>query len=75
MYGLSAAPDLLDYNIEQQGDIVADYYGKKLWSFQTPLFPITAYEAVLSRFLRDPLYARTRKGLWKFRSAFRGVQA
>jgi len=75
MYGLGAAPDLLDYNIEQQGDIVADYYGKKLWGFQTPLFPVAAYEAVLSRFLRDPLYPRTRKNLWRFRSAFRAAQA
>lgn len=77
MYGLGAAPDLLAFNIEQQGDIIADYYGKRLWSFSTPTFPIAAYEATLARFLRDPVYPRSQKGkgLWKFRGAFRGVEA
>lgn len=75
MYG-SSTPDLLDFNIEQQGDIVRDYFAKKLWSDRyTPSYPISAYEAVLQRFLQDPKYPRSTKKAWNARSKIRNVAA
>lgn len=54
-YSLAANTDLLDYNIEQQGDIIADYYASTYWN--RPLTqPVALYADVLANFFDDPTY-------------------
>jgi len=69
VYGSSPAkPDLLDYNIEQQGDIICDYYAWELgWTVSTNNgLKLTAadYETrILRKFIEDPAYPRDKRRL------------
>ena len=61
--------DLMDYNIEQQGDIIADYYAYTLWGKELPGLTkgqIDQYEKVLKNFMADPSYPSS---LTRFRKA------
>lgn len=57
-YKLDPAKDLLDYNIEQQANIVADYfvYAKDGRLPMMAKGTTQEYEAVLKNFLKDPSY-------------------
>jgi len=67
-YDAGGAPkDLLDFNVEQQCDIIADYFGWTLWSrqpgspYNTLGYPAATPKqlaGVLSKFLKDPSYPR-----------------
>lgn len=71
----SSAPDLLDFNTEQQGDIITDYFANLLWlDPYAPSFPLATYEAVLANFLENPSYAKDEHRGWKARSGFRNLQ-
>ena len=51
--------DLTDYNIEQQGDIIADYYSHIMWGKELPGLTkgqLDEYERVLKNFIADPSY-------------------
>jgi hypothetical protein len=56
--------DLLDFNLEQQCDIIEDYFADTLWADKPynahgPNYPVPTIEqliGVLSRFLSDPSY-------------------
>lgn len=74
VYGYSLHPgtDLLDYSIEQQGDIIADYFAATLWRRPAPA-PMRTYEGVLKRFLADPAYPVHESRLRAFRSKVRGL--
>ena len=72
----TSAPDLLDFNIEQQGDIISDYFAWELWNDPyTPSYPTSSYEAVLQNFLENPSYAKDEKKGWKARAALRNLSA
>ncbi len=74
VYGYTLAPntDLLDYNIEQQGDIIADYYDWKLWNQHIPLpQPPALYEDVLSNFFENPAYPIDEKWIRRVRARIR----
>lgn len=61
--------DLIDYNIEQQGDIIADYFAYTLWGKELPALTkgrIKEYEKVLKNFKADPSYP---SGLTRLRKA------
>lgn len=83
-YAYEIAPaqaDLLDYTMEQQGDIVADYFAHLLWQRALDASPynvfgyatpsVEALQAVLARFLDDPGYPAREQGLWRARARFR----
>lgn len=73
--------DLLDYNMEQQCEIVADYFAHRLWgralaanSFNVFGYPTPSPDelrSVLGRFLSDPAYPSREPGLWHARARFR----
>ena len=74
-YGGAPKPDLPDYNIEQQGDIIADYFAWKL-GWRTSHFLVLAvadYEAILAKFLADPTYPRAERWIWNARASIRGL--
>ena len=54
--------DLLDFNLEQQCEIIADYFALKLWKKQPsnhwgyPVATEAQLKSVLSEFLKDPSY-------------------
>lgn len=56
-YDFDSTKKLSDYNMEQQGEIIAEYYMARFEN-RPPLSGRTAaeYEQMLSEFLRDPLY-------------------
>ncbi len=66
IYGYDAGDgaDLLDFNIEQQADILADYFGTRLWRAKLgasdALSPaeLAALEPVMARFNANPAYPR-----------------
>ncbi len=81
-YEITAAkPDLLDYNMEQQCEIIADWFSHTMWS--RPLqanqwgsfgyaVPTRAQLAgVMAKFIADPSYPKGGRWLWRSRSAFR----
>ena len=66
-YELTFDKDLLDYNIEQQASIIAEYFLLRnhgfsphmtINEFQNTDDAMAHYEAVLANFLNDPGYAR-----------------
>jgi hypothetical protein len=86
---VAAKPDLLDYNMEQQAEIVSDYFALTLWrrpiEFNDWIYnsqgrivrPTQAQlRAVLGRFLADPAYPMQLHGkaLWRVRAAFRALE-
>lgn len=50
--------DLMDYGIEQQAEIIADYYAYTLW--ERPItskgWALSDYKRVLAKFMEDPAY-------------------
>lgn len=74
-------PDLLDYNMEQQCDIVADYFASLFWGRRLDANPYNIFGytpptrgqlcAVLGNFLTDPRYPMRDRALWRRRAAFR----
>lgn len=74
-------PDLLDYNMEQQCDIVADYFASLFWGRRLDAnhYNIFGYapptrpqlRAVLGNFLTDPRYPMRDRALWRRRATFR----
>lgn len=81
-YNIAASqPDLLDYPMEQQCDIIADYFGWKLWARKIPPNPwghkiagIAQLRAVLTKFLADPSYPRWRNLLTRARAQYRNEE-
>jgi hypothetical protein len=74
--GTPVMADLLDYNLEQQGDIVADYFAWKLQWKTTHGLQLGAkdYEKILKNFLADPTYPRRRRPIWNIRAVLRGLE-
>ena len=81
-YAITAdQPDLLDYNMEQQGDIIADYYAHVLWGRRLDAGPYNIFgyptptraqlAGVLARFIENPAYPMLERGLWAARARFR----
>lgn len=78
-----AKPDLLDYNMEQQCEIIADYFSHAMWgrplqpnqwgSFGYHLPTFSQLEHVLHNFIADPTYPKDGRWLWKARSRVRMV--
>ena len=76
-------PDLMDYNMEQQCEIIADYFSHVMWgralqtnqwgSFGYAVASLPQLEGVLARFLADPSYPKQDRGLWKARSWARNL--
>lgn len=59
VYGYSLSKnDFSEYNMEQQGDILRDYYLVKYKQQVTPQGTVQDYERILSNFLKDPKNAR-----------------
>jgi len=77
-------PDLLDYNMEQQCEIIADYFSNVMWKrtlqmnqwggFGTPVPSLVQLEGVMARFLADPSYPKQDRGLWRARSWARNLE-
>lgn len=73
-YTIQAGKDLLEYNLEQQGDIVADYFAWRLgWSNWAGLTGTGNYEAVLANFLNDRKYPLKGHPWKRFRAMVRGL--
>lgn len=71
-YTLHAGKDLMEYNIEQQGDIIADYYAHILWGL--PLsHPLSAYEDALHKFLMDRCYPLDERPIRRVRASLRAL--
>ena len=74
-------PDLLDYTMEQQGDIIADYYAHVLWGRRLDAGPYNIFgyptptrgqlEGVLACFIANPTYPMLEHGAWAARARFR----
>ncbi len=62
--------DLLDYNIEQLGDIAADYFADNMWS-RGLWATRDVYEDVLENFLQNPMYPTNGRLFRKARSRLR----
>lgn len=75
-YTLEPGTDLLDYNVEQQGDIISDYYAAEVlkWAGETISQPVHLYQQVLANFMNDPKYPMEGRWMRKVRSAIRGLE-
>jgi hypothetical protein len=79
-YDITDHSDLLEFSMEQQGEIIADYFARLLWGFTntaTPHiggYPSNAqFQAVLAKFLRDPNYPRDQKRINELRARWRDI--
>jgi hypothetical protein len=76
-------PDLLDYNMEQQCEIIADYFSHTMWGrmlqinqwggFGLGVPTLPQLEGVMRRFLEDPAYPKRDRGMWRARSWARNL--
>jgi len=73
-------PDLLDYAMEFQCEIIADYFANDLWGRPIPTrsaigFPplASSLRSVLAKFLRDPAYARNEHRFRRLRGGARSL--
>ena len=61
-YKLDGRKDLLDYNMEQQADIIADYFLNSLFGYKnvdsSASGTVSQYVGVLNNFLKNPNYAK-----------------
>jgi hypothetical protein len=71
--------DLSDYNMEQQCEIIADYFAQTMWGRAIPAngsgFPIATQgqlEQILDNFLEDRSYVMRDRVLWRGRARRRG---
>jgi hypothetical protein len=87
VYAYAITPDkrdLLDYNMEQQCEIIADYFSHVMWGRALKVeewndlgqLPPTRpqLEGVLRRFVEDPRYPMDGRWLWRARGAVRGAE-
>ncbi|MEO0830977.1 MAG: hypothetical protein AAFY03_11030, partial [Pseudomonadota bacterium] len=66
-YNAGDGGDLTDYTMEQQADIIADWYALKFWSYRNsqshhpglPKPSLTQLEGILANFIENPSYIRT----------------
>jgi hypothetical protein len=74
-YTLEPGTDLLDYNVEQQGDIIADYFAAEVlkWAGANISQPVHLYQQVLANFINDPKYPMEGRWMRKVRAAIRGL--
>lgn len=82
---VASKPDLLDYNMEQQCEIIADYFSHMMWNralqvnqwdnnnFVYPVATLAQLEGVLAKFRADPSYPKDGRWLWRARSNFRNL--
>ena len=81
-YDITSATDLLDFSMEQQCDIIADYFALKLgWmttapakAFGHPIPTQAQLHGVLRNFLADPAYVRDQKPVNEMRARYRMVE-
>jgi hypothetical protein len=67
--------DLLDFTLEEQGDIIADYFANTMWSRPAPVV-VTDYERILQNFLADPAYPRDpRRRFGRLRDIRAGIRS
>lgn len=76
--------DLLDYTMEQQCEIIADYFSHVMWgrplqanawgNLGQPPPTLSQLKGVLRRFLDDPRYPQDGRWLWQLRGAVRGEE-
>lgn len=79
-YDPSAGPDLTDYTMEQQCDIIANYFALVMWKRAIPsngwgytVATQVQLEAILSNFLASPGYVMQDRPLWQARAKLRGL--
>lgn len=80
-YDITAGADLMDFTMEQQCEIIADYYAMTLWSWINlgskhfgHLYPTRLQlEAVLAQFRADPAYPRSASRMRELRARYRAV--
>jgi hypothetical protein len=74
-YTLEPGTDLLDYNIEQQGDIISDYYAAEVfkWMGESLSQPLPLYKEVLENFINNSAYPLKGHWLRRVRSTIRGL--
>jgi hypothetical protein len=72
-------PDLSDYNMEQQCEIIADYFALTMWGRAVrangsgyPVATVTQLEQILDNFLDDRWYVMKDRTLWHGRARRRG---
>ncbi len=78
-YDVTAGADLMDFTLEQQCEIIADYYALTLWSWTNPGskhfgHPIPTrpqLAAVLARFRANPGYPRDLRRMNELRARHR----
>jgi hypothetical protein len=78
-YDITAGSDLLDFTMEQQCEIIADYYAMTLWHWTNPnskhfghLAPTQSQlAAVLTDFRKDPAYPRNASRMNELRARYR----
>jgi hypothetical protein len=77
-YDISSGSDLMDFTMEQQCDIIADYFALTLWKLEVPdkawgyATPTQLQlEGVLAKFLADRFYPRYLKRINNARAAWR----
>lgn len=81
-YNVSLGADLMDFSMEEQCEIIADYFAMKLWNFKntrskppgTPYPSQSQLEAVLKKFLADPSYPRLNSRIYNARATFREIE-
>jgi hypothetical protein len=76
--------DLLDYNMEQQCEIIADYFSHIMWgralqvnqwgSLGKPPPTLDQLQGVMGRFLENPAYPMDGRWLWRARSGVRMIE-
>jgi hypothetical protein len=73
-FTIQASKDLLEYNLEQQGDIIANYFAWELgWPSWTGLTGTSDYKGVLANFLNDRKYPVKGHPWRRFRARVRGL--
>lgn len=80
-YDPTTGQDLADYNMEQQCEIIADYFALIMWNRKIPEKKESGYavasrkqlEDILENFLADRTYVMRDRALWRARAAIRGL--
>jgi len=80
-YDITAGTDLMDFTMEQQCEIIADYYALTLWSYRDwhskhfghPHPTAAQLGAVLSQFRRDSSYPRDARRMNELRARYRAL--
>jgi hypothetical protein len=78
-YDPTTGQDLADYNMEQQCEIIADYFALIMWNRTIPekkgyaVATRQQLEDILENFLADRTYVMHDRALWRARAAVRGL--